>query len=148
MRGGLLTLVLVASALSACAARPQLPVMRYELQSQAVMSTREDLMRALWRHSSLHGWQIVRFDEARGVVEALTPTEDRDGVQTRSRWTFQANDGELIVALRLELADTGALQFATEEAVCDSYRYSQEREQLRRVASMLGADVAWVARQP
>lgn len=133
----ILTILLLASV-SGCAARAgQVPLMRYRSQSVAVMSTRANLMRAVWRHATLRGWQIVRFDERLGTIEALTPTDDRDGVQTRTRWLFKANDGELIVTLRLELAAGASADFEASEDVCDSYGYSQERAQLAHVKSML-----------
>ncbi|HEV8322520.1 MAG TPA: hypothetical protein VG389_12970 [Myxococcota bacterium] len=108
-----------------------IPIKSYEPPRMMIPTSKSTLLSAVTRLVLEQKWDIVSADEGRGVVVALTPEEHGEGVVTRERWTFVVADGEVTVAMRLEMKD-GA-EWEVHEVVCAAYEYLRERNQLTSV---------------
>jgi hypothetical protein len=98
-----------------------------------IRTERAVLYQSVEQSATTRGLRIVRSDPASGVVVAVSPLQDMDGLFARERWRFQVSENQVQIELHPETRDADARRWTRTEFVCDCYRYAREREMLRDI---------------
>ena len=107
------------------------PTKIYEAPLLLIPAHKHALLSAVEEAVAEQKWTLVSKDTRAGTIVALTPEQYGEGVTTRERWTFQVEDGELTVAMQLEMSWGGTWRAG--RLVCEGYEYLRERAELAKV---------------
>ncbi len=128
-----LSLALLSTLLLfACA--PLNAVRIQEEKTQRIDLGNEILFAAAIEFVEAQGWEVDSSDPGLGVLEALGPVDDSEGMTTRERWRISTRDQEIGIELALEYLDAGT--WRSESFVCHTYTYARENDHLTSIANI------------
>lgn len=126
----LLLLSVSLSLLAGCATEDLAGDVRRYVPPRAVLGgLRAELLEAIDAGIQARGLRVLRRDEARGTVVAVSALQPMEGMLAREHWRFFAEDAQVRVELHPQTRAEGERWVRT-EFVCECYRYAREEQML------------------
>ena len=129
-------ILILSNFLTGCAGTIITPTKSYRPPQMTFEANKHTLFRAVVLVVNQQGWSIVKLDQSKGIVEALTPLDE---YEIRNRWFFKVENNSITAARRIEklMNIETTDQWFLEERVCVGYGYAREKILLTEIRTEL-----------